>query len=107
MPNFVGGAEVGGGGAFINILIIIHSSMCVGPSDQENIVRSADGIDTTITFPADQETVEISFTLTDDTVGLEDIESYIATLELVGTPEGVVIGDIPETTVNVLDNEGI
>ena len=84
----------------------MSNSSFIGPSDQDNIERSADGIDTTITFPADQNTVEVSFTLTDDNVGLEDIESYLVSLELIGTPVGVDIGDIPEATVNVLDDEG-
>ena len=79
-----------------------------GPSLQTDIERSADGIDEVQTFEAGPSAVNLlvfEFALTDDSVGLEAIERYFADLTIVGTPDGVMLGALTRTTVNVLDDD--
>ena len=38
-------------------------------------------------------------------MALEVIESYVASLEIIGSPSHVVLGDQDTTTVNVLDED--
>ena len=85
------------------------SSSCChlqGPSEQTGIVRSADGNAETQTFPAGSSSIMFNFALTDDNIGLEAVESYVASLQLVGSPVGVELGTTIETTVVVEDDDG-
>ncbi len=62
-----------------------------------------------VTFEAGPDadnSITVEFTLTDDDIALEAIESYIGTLVIMGNPEGVTIGVIATTTVNVEDDDG-
>ena len=62
-----------------------------------------------VTFEAGPDadnSIIVEFTLTDDDIALEAIESYVGTLDTVGNPEGVTIGMIATTTVNVEDDDG-
>ena len=77
-----------------------------GPSEQTNIVRSADGIAETQTFPAGASSIFFDFALTDDLVGGEDVETYIASLEIVGASV-VQLGSRTSTQVFVEDNDGM
>ena len=85
-------------------MIVILS--ITGPSTQSDVVISAAGISETQTFPAGSSSITFNFDLTDDIVGLEDVESYIASLQLVGSPAGVELGATTETTVFVTDDDG-
>ena len=79
-----------------------------GPSNNTGIIRSAAGISETKTFPAGSSSITFNFNLTDDNVGLEAVESYIASLQLVGSPLGIQTGVcLVETTVNVEDDESM
>ena len=77
-----------------------------GPSEQTNIVRSADGIAETQTFPAGASSIFFDFALTDDDFLGEDVETYIASLEIVGDSI-IELGSQATTQVLVLDNDGI
>ncbi len=62
-----------------------------------------------VTFEAGPDadnSITVQFTLTDDDVALEAIESYIGSLDIVGNPEGVILGMIDTTIVNVRDDDG-
>ncbi len=51
--------------------------------------------------------INVVINITDDLVALEATESYIATLEILGTPASrIAIGEFPMTTVSVLDDDG-
>ena len=79
-----------------------------GPSNNTGIIRSAAGISETKTFPAGSSSITFNFDLTDDNVGLEALESYIASLQLVGSPLGIETGVcLVETTVNVEDDDSM
>ena len=50
--------------------------------------------------------IDVFIDLTDDLVALEATESYIATLEVLGTPSSrIVIGEFPMTNISVLDDD--
>ena len=74
------------------------------------MANSAPGIDTIVTFnagDASPDEFSISIPLTDDDIALEDIEMYTARLEIVGSPNVVVMLGIPdETVINVVDDDG-
>ncbi len=67
---------------------------------------NAGGIDSIVTFPADQQMITINFPIGDDNVGLEVLESYIANLAIIGSPSGVVPGTITSAEVQVRDDDG-
>ena len=71
-------------------------------------MRSADGVDETQTFPNSStlESVFFDFTLTDDLVGGEDVETYVASLEIVGIL-AVQLGSQSTTQVFVKDDDGM
>ena len=83
------------------------NDLFVGPSDQTDIERSAAGINKTLTFPASDSSLKFDFTITDDDIGLEADESYVATLELVDSPDGVSLGNLSKTLVTVVDDDGM
>ena len=84
--------------------IIFHT----GPSEQTGIVRSAEGVDETQTFPNSSTLVSVlfSFALTDDLIGGEDVETYVASLEIVGNST-VQLGSQSTTQVFVKDDDGM
>ena len=77
-----------------------------GPSDQTGIIINGGGIDEVIDFPVDVNMVTIMFPITDDELGLEEIERYIAMLEIVGTPTGVIPGTTTSTEIQITDDDG-
>ncbi len=84
------------------VYIIIYT----GPSTQTGIMVNAGGIDSTITFPADQQMITINFPIGDDDLGLEVLERYIANLEIIGSTSGVIPGTITSAEVQVRDDDG-
>ncbi len=87
--------------------VCISSSLSpIGPSEQDTITVNGGGINSTVTFPVDQDTITITFPITDDEVGLEELERYVAMLEIVGTPRGVVLGTITSADIEISDNDG-
>ena len=74
-------------------------------------MQSAEAIDEIIIFeagPSAPDVISIVINITDDFVALEATESYIATLEILGTPASrIEIGQFPTTNVSVLDDDGI
>ena len=80
--------------------------MHAGPSTQTDVIISADGISETITFPAGPSgSIFATFTITDDDVGLEAVESYVASLELVVPNDGILV-DRNTTVINIEDDDG-
>lgn len=68
---------------------------------------SAQGINTTVTFGAGPDAVSrmnVTFVISNDLVALEDLEMY--SVSLLPPPE-VVLGDINQTTVTILDDDGV
>ncbi|XP_064387505.1 uncharacterized protein LOC135335846 isoform X3 [Halichondria panicea] len=78
-----------------------------GPSTQTGIMVNAGGIDSTITFPADQQMITINFPIGDDDLGLEVLERYIANLEIIGSTSGVIPGTITSAEVQVRDDDEV
>ena len=72
-------------------------------------MRSGDDLPTTFTFPANQTSVNVSFTITDDQIGLEDPETYNVTLGLTSsaTALGVMLGPRSMTVAQVVDDDGV
>ena len=68
---------------------------------------NADGIDSTLTFPPDQDMITINFDIGDDELGLEEIESYIASLMIEGSPPRISLGDISTAQVAVVDDDSM
>ena len=61
-----------------------------------------------ITFQAGEtadNSITISFNLTDDEIGLEDIEEFIVRLEILTPGLPVAVGEQDTTVVNVVDND--
>ena len=74
-----------------------------GPSAQIDIVRSADGISSVITFqPTGPRTIDVEFNITND-AALETVETYSVKLS---SSFGVNLGAIPTTNVEVVDDDG-
>ena len=75
-----------------------------GPSVQTEIVQSAAGISSVITFqPTGPKMIDIEFNITNDVVALEVVETYSVRLS---PPSGVNLGAIPTTNVVVVDDDG-
>ena len=86
--------------------MIAYFFIHTGPSNQPFIVPSADGLNQNgFIFPAGQTTVRVPFVITDDEVGLEDLESYFATLTT--SAAGVNVGAISQTAVEIVDDDGV
>lgn len=81
----------------------------LGPSTSSPIRRSAPILVADVTFdagPAAPNVRDVFFDLTDDLVALEATESFVATLEILGTPSSrIEIRDFPTTTISVLDDD--
>jgi hypothetical protein len=77
-----------------------------GPSVQTDVAVSAEGIDTVVTFEAGTsapDSISIQFGINDDDVGLEPVETYAVTFEIL-TLSGLVQPGMPaDTIVNILD----
>ncbi len=61
-----------------------------------------------ITFQAGEtadNSITISFNLTDDEIGLEDVEEFIVRLEVLTPGLPVAVGEQDTTVVNVVDND--
>ena len=86
---------------------VLPNHLLVGPSGQTDIERSAAGINKTLTFPASNSSLTFEFPLTDDDVGLEAVELYTASLELVDSPDNVSLCFWSQTSVTVMDDDGI
>ena len=70
--------------------------------------RSADDLPTTFAFPAGQTSVRVPFNITDDMVGLEDLETHNVTLGLPSpAPQGVSLGVRTMAVVQVMDDDGV
>ena len=80
-----------------------------GPSTQDFVVVSAAGLPGQVTFPAGQTTVRVPFNINNDEVGLEDLESYLASLSLTSEAiaGGVSLGAISQADVQVVDDDGM
>ncbi len=81
----------------------------IGPSTQTDVEISAAGINSIVEFQGGDDSpdsITVTFDITDDLVALENIESYVVGLTIEGNPEGVAIGMVAMTTVNVLDDDG-
>lgn len=83
--------------------------MYVGPSSSSPIEPSAGILNDILTFeagPSALNVIDVSINITDDFVALEAIESYVASLEILGTPNSrIEIGTYPTTTISVLDDD--
>lgn len=80
----------------------------IGPSAQQNIVQSADGIDTNVTFEAgfgSLNSTSVSFNISNDDIALEVLESYNVVLRLPQPTTGVRLGNLSVTRVNILDDD--
>ncbi len=87
--------------------ISIVSFIIIGPSTQTDTVASGAAEDETITFTlGGDDTIEITFILTDDLVALETVEQYTLSLSLPGVTTGIMIVDPDTTEINILDDDG-
>ena len=73
------------------------------------MVTSAAGLPGQVTFPTGQTSVRVPFTINNDEVGLEDLESYLASLSLTSEAiaAGVSLGAISQASVQVVDDDGM
>ena len=70
--------------------------------------KSAVDLPITFTFPAGQTSVRVPFTISDDMVGLEDLETYNVTLGLPSpAPQNVSLGTMTMAVVQVMDDDGV
>ena len=72
------------------------------------MVNSGTNVDQTVVFAAgsSQLTADITFSIIDDTVGLEDIQSYQLSISEASSSD-VTVGPFPRTTVTIIDDEGM
>ena len=81
---------------------------CLGPSTSSPIAPSLATVDEIITFsagPAAPNVIQVRINITDDLVALEVTEEYVTSLQILGSPANVEIGQHPMTLVDMLDNE--
>ncbi len=73
------------------------------------MVVSAAGLPGQVTFPAGQTSFRVPFNINNDEIGLEDLETYFASLSL--SPEamngGVSLGALNQASVEVVDDDGM
>jgi hypothetical protein len=75
---------------------------------QPNVAVSAEGIDTIVTFGAGTSapsSISIPFGINDDEVGLEDVETYTVSFEILTSTDLVQPGMPMMTQVNVVDSD--
>ncbi len=79
-----------------------------GPSTQEFVQVSAAGISGGLTFPAGQTSVNVPFTITNDDIAHENLESYFANLILstAAMAASHTVGSLSRTEVQVRDDDG-
>ena len=79
-----------------------------GPSTQDFVVVSAAGLPGQVTFPAGQTSFRVMFDINNDEIGLEDLESYFASLSLSSEAisGGVSLGALDQASVQVVDDDG-
>lgn len=72
------------------------------------MVNSGVDVDQTVLFAAgsSQLTADVSFSIIDDTVGLEDVQSYQLFITEASSSD-VTVTPFQSTTVSISDNEGI
>ena len=87
----------------------VHCLLTSGPSMQTDVVISAAIISERVTFGAGttaDDIITISFSIVDDDVGLEAVETYVADLEIVAA-DGIVVDHIYNVTkISILDDDG-
>lgn len=72
---------------------------------QTDIRRSGSGINNVITFqPSGPRMIDVPFTIMNDTVSLEALESH--TVQLNTTIPQVTLGNIPTSAVEIQDDDG-
>ena len=72
------------------------------------VKRSTAAIDQNIMFeagPSASNVTNITISIFDDSVALEANETFKATLEILGTPDNVALGQYREATVIVIDDD--
>ena len=72
------------------------------------VERSTAAIDQNITFEAGSSAsnvTNIMINISDDFVALEANETFVVTLEILGTPDNVVLGQYRTATVIVIDDD--
>ena len=69
--------------------------------------RSANNLPTSFTFPAGQTSVRVPFTINDDMVGLEDLETYSVSLGLRNTALNINLGSRTTAKVQIMDDDGV
>ena len=85
---------------------LLHTN--IGPSISSPIERSVAAINQIITFEAGSSAsnvIDIMISIVDDRVALEANESYVATLQILGTPDNIVLGQYSTATLEVLDDD--
>ena len=85
----------------MSIIVCCTDFTVIGPSLQQNIDLSADGIDTTVIFEAGStsNSTNVLFNISDGEVALEPLESYDAALQ---STTSVCLGSPGVTRVNIL-----
>ena len=91
----------------MSIIVCCTDFTVIGPSLQQNIDLSADGIDTTVIFEAGStsNSTNVLFNISDDEVALEPLESYDTVLTLLQSTTSVRLGNPSLTRVNILDDD--
>jgi hypothetical protein len=77
-----------------------------GPSTQTDVAVSAEGMNTTVTFEAGTSapnSISIPFGINDDEVGLEAVEMYTVTFEILALTNLVQPGMPMEAIINIIE----
>ena len=86
--------------------------LLIGPVRQsDTIVTSGTAVDEIIVFlPSNDNVALVTFNIIDDNVGLETLETYRLSLSIVGTSDGIVLGNTARsyystTIISITDDE--
>ena len=86
--------------------------LLIGPVRQsDTIVTSGTAVDEIIVFlPSSDNVALVTFNIIDDNVGLETLETYRLSLSIVGTSDGIVLGNTARsyystTIISITDDE--
>lgn len=86
--------------------------LLIGPVRQsDTIVTSGTAIDEVIEFfPSSDIVASVTFNIIDDNVGLETLEAYPLSLSVIGTSDGIVLGNparsyYSTTIISITDDE--